>query len=105
MSQTDWFPDWLLPDSAHRAPSRTSTTNPPSLFLQSQSPTSAFDSYRLSDVSNGASTSGSRIETAEQAEAAEKIPQTQDGDELLIERNRDRAVKYVSRTVLSRARY
>jgi hypothetical protein len=46
-------------------------------------------------VSNGHfSTSGDKIETFEEAEAAEQIPSALPDDELIIERNHDRAVKY-----------
>jgi hypothetical protein len=95
MSQNDWFPDWFPSGSAHRA-TTSIHTDAPSEHLQPQSPTTAFDRYRLSHASNGPSTSGSGIETVEDAEARERIPQVQDGDELLIERNRDREVKYDS---------
>ena len=76
------------------------STTGPSSTLQPQSPVSAFDSNRPSDVSHEASTSGSRFETVEQVEDAEKVPTALPGDELLIERNRDRAVKYVTQTFL-----
>jgi hypothetical protein len=101
MSQNDWLPDWLTSDSAHRATTSTHT-NAPTEHLQSQGPTTTFDSYRISGVSNGRSTSGSRIETVYEAEAGEKIPPVQAGDELLIERNRDRAVEYASNASMSR---
>lgn len=92
-SQTEWFPDWL---PGHATQGTTTSTKGPSSTLRPQSQVSAIDSNRPSDVSHGASTSGSRLETAGQVEDAEKVPTALPGDELLIERNRDRAVKYAS---------
>ncbi|KAH3913113.1 hypothetical protein HBI56_087620 [Parastagonospora nodorum] len=88
-SQTERFPD-LLP--GHADPGTTTSTKGPFITLRPQSLASAFDSNRPSDVSHGASTSGSRLETAERVEDPEKVPTALPGDELLIERNRDRAV-------------
>jgi hypothetical protein len=90
-SQTNWLPDWLPGAPATRT---TTSMNAPSSTLHPQSSNSALGTYRLSDVSTGASTSGSKIGTVEQAEAAENVPTALPSDELLIERNRDRAVKY-----------
>jgi hypothetical protein len=89
-SQTESFPDWI---PGHATQGTTMSTKGPSSTLRPQSPVSAFDSNRPSDVSHGVSISGSRLDTAEQVEDAEKVPTALPGDELLIERNRDRAVK------------
>jgi hypothetical protein len=45
-------------------------------------------------VSHGASSNGSKIETVEEAHAAEENPSALRADELILESNRDRAVKY-----------
>jgi hypothetical protein len=88
--QVDWRPDWL--PSAQHSTARTSTTPE---YLQPQSPASGFDSYRLSNVSNGRSSISGKIQTVEEEEEAEQIPSALPDDELVIERNRDRAVKHV----------
>jgi hypothetical protein len=88
----DWFPDWL-PDSAYR----TSTgTNSAPEYLQPGRPTPGFDSYRLSDVSNGPSSTSGKVETIEESEAEDGIPPDLPGNVLPLERYRDRAVKYAS---------
>jgi hypothetical protein len=47
-------------------------------------------------VSNGRSSISGKVQTVEEEEEAEQIPPALQDDELVIERNRDRAVKYVS---------
>jgi hypothetical protein len=64
--------------------------------LQPQSPASGFENHRLSNVSNGRSSISGKVQTVEEEEEAEQIPPALQDDELVIERNRDRAVKYVS---------
>lgn len=91
-ARADWFPDWF-PDTAEPSTTRNNATTD---YLLPDRPTSGVNSYRLSDVSHGASSGGSKMETVEEAEAAEQIPSALPDDELVIERNRDRAVKYVS---------
>jgi hypothetical protein len=88
----DWFPDWL-PDSAHRTSIGTNTA---SEYLQPGHPASGFDNYRLSDVSNGPSSTSGKVETIEEHEAEDGIPSALPRDEVSLERDRDRAVKYAS---------
>jgi hypothetical protein len=75
----DWLPDDWLPGSTQRTSARPNTT---SEHLQPQNPAAGLESY------------SGKIETIEEAEAAEQIPSALPDDELIIERNRDRAVKY-----------
>jgi len=89
-TQAEWFPDWLPASAA--APARNHTTTD---YLLPEGRNSGNESYRLSDVSQGASSNGSKMNDVEAAEAAEQIPSALPEDELVIERNRDRAVKYV----------
>jgi hypothetical protein len=91
--QVDWRPDWL--PSAQSTPSTARVITTPE-HLQPQSPASGFDSYRLSNVSNGRSSISGKVQTVEEEEEAEQIPSALPDDELVIERNRDRAVKYAS---------
>jgi hypothetical protein len=92
-SQADWFPDWLSSNQAEPSARNHTTTT----YLQPASPPSELDSFRLSNISNGASDS-SKVGTVEDAEAGEQIPSALPEDELIIERNRDRAVKYAIET-------
>jgi hypothetical protein len=89
--RSDWLPDDWLPGSTQRTSARPNTT---SEHLQPQNPAAGLESYRLSNVSNGYSSTSGKIETIEEAEAAEQIPSALPDDELIIERNHDRAVKY-----------
>ncbi|KAH8702727.1 amino acid permease-domain-containing protein [Phaeosphaeriaceae sp. PMI808] len=81
-SGADWIPDWM-PETRAPAP----RANAGSDFLLA-----GRDDVRLSDVSGGPSTNGSKFETMEEAQDAEQIPSALPDDELVIERNRDRAV-------------
>jgi hypothetical protein len=85
-SQVDWHPDWLA--------SLTTRSNAAPEYLRPDPPISGFNGYHLSDVSHGASSNGSKIETVEEAHAAEENLSALQADELIIESNRDRAVKY-----------
>jgi hypothetical protein len=90
-SQPSWIPDWWQP--AASAQSTNNTTAETSEHLRPQTSPFGFENYRLSDISHGPSSAGSKNETIEQAEAAEQIPSELPDDELVIERNLDRAVK------------
>jgi hypothetical protein len=90
----DWFPDWL-PDSAHPASTGANITSEP---VQPGRPTSGFDDYRLSDVSNGPSITNGKIGTIEENLETEEIPPNSAGDVFFLERDPDRAVKYASVT-------
>jgi hypothetical protein len=94
----------MLPSPTLRS---TTSTNfdPPSNHLQPQNPTPAADNYALLNMNNGASTSGSRIETAEEVEARERIQLAKPEDEMVVEGDPDRAVKYASSNPISRVKY
>lgn len=112
-SEADWFPDWM-PNVSAAEPSHTGSHLPADYHLPELSNTkthvpadhllypraSTTESHRLSDASHGASSSGDKMGTVEERAEEEDdgaIPTALDEDELVIERNRDRAVKYVSR--------
>jgi hypothetical protein len=82
-----WVPDWAS-GPAERAPKRPSAT-PDYLQLDRTS-------IRLSEVSYGPSSAGSKIEANEGIESDERAPAATSDDVVVIESNRDRAVKYAS---------
>lgn len=90
-SQNDWVPEWLLVPNQGPA-TRTSAA---SAHVQPQISHPREEVYRLSDVSHAASSNGSNTQRNEDAEAAAQIPPAEPEDKLIIDRNRDRAVKYV----------
>lgn len=105
-SDADFLPDWF-PRTEHTIPRRpvpgeqhmseaSSSQNQNHVaneYLHPDRRTSAaVSSYRLSDVSHGASSSGSNMCAVEE-EGGDEIPSALPEDELVIERNRDRAVK------------
>jgi hypothetical protein len=56
----------------------------------------SWNSIRLSDASYGPSSGGSKIEANEGLREDEQAPAATDADRVVIESNKDRAVKYVS---------
>jgi hypothetical protein len=76
-SEADWFPDWM-PTSAEPSNARNQV---PTDYLLPDHRASTSESYRLSEAEAG----------AEDDDGA--IPSALPDDELVIERNRDRAVK------------
>lgn len=92
-SQVDWVPDWF-PDTVDSTTTRTNAA-PNRLQAETNHLQRDRQTIRLSDVSHGASSTGSKMEILEEAQAEEQIPSVLPGDELIMERDRDRAVKYV----------
>jgi hypothetical protein len=90
-SQPSWPPDWWHPPAA--ASTNNNATAETSEYLHPQASPLGSENFWLSNISHGPSSAGSKIEAVEQAEAAEQIPSELPDDELVIERNLDRAVK------------
>jgi hypothetical protein len=91
--RVDWVSDWFL-DTIE---STTTRTNAAPNRLQAETNHTQRDrqTVRLSDVSHGASSTDNEMQILEEAQAEEQIPSVLPGDELIMERDRDRAVKYV----------
>jgi hypothetical protein len=81
-----WIPDWVSGPAA-LAPKSPSTTLD---YLQLDR-----NNIRLSDVSHGLSSAGSKFEANEGSETDERAPAATDADRVVIDSDKDRRVKYV----------
>lgn len=87
----DWMPDWI-----HTGGSTQVSTNATDDHLD---PNHRLDHIRMSDISQGASSTASKIDTSQEFKAFDEVDTGHDDltdlpeDVLVIERDRDRSVK------------